>query len=59
MGRGRLRGGAVVRRSAWEGKPDERRWTHGEAKRQARAGEDGGGLIEQLAEGLRGAGSVR
>jgi len=44
---------------AWEGKPDTWRRAHGEPHPQARAGEDGGCLVEYLAEGLGGSGSMR
>ena len=58
---GRSRGGDGVGagRCAGEGEPDEWPLTHGEAKVHPSSGEDGGRLIEQLAEGLHGAGPMR
>ena len=42
----------------WEGEPDTGRLTHCESHVQARTGEDHGCLVDYLAEGLGGAGSM-
>src|SRR5258707_1330689 len=57
--RSNSRVGAAMGRCAREGKTDTRRWTRREAKAQTRAREDGGGLVQELAEGPGGARAMR
>lgn len=54
FGAGMGRTGPRGRGCAGEGQADERRWVHSEAQPQACSGKDGGGLIEKLAERMRG-----
>jgi hypothetical protein len=50
--------GVALSWRAWEGKPDTGRLTHCESHAQARIREDSGCLVDYLAEGLGGAGSM-